>query len=56
MCIRDSNIEEWPQHLKFYGDENDNPVEFVRQCERSIDTIVNQLTDQDKINLITKYF
>ena len=41
--------------MSFYGDENDNPVEFPRQCKKTVETIGNHLTYQDKINFVAKY-
>ena len=47
-------MEELTQHPKFYGDENDNPVEFLRECEKMMYTVGNQMIDQDRINFIPK--
>ena len=44
-------MEELTQHTKFYGDGNDNSIEFCGNMKGD-DTIKNKLTDQDKINFI----
>ena len=49
------NMEEPNQHPKFHGDENDTPIEFLRQCDKRMESIRNQLTHQDKIIFVAKY-
>ena len=48
-------MEELNQRLKFYGDENDNIIEFLRQCEKKMESIGDNLTHQNKINFVEKY-
>ena len=48
-------MEKLNQYSKFYGDENNKPIELLKQREKTIDPIRNQLTYQDKINVVAKY-
>jgi hypothetical protein len=42
------------QQNKFNGEGNENPIEFLRQCERNVEAVGNNLTDKEKINWVAR--
>ena len=46
------NMKDLNQHPKFYGDANENPIEFLRQCEKTMKSIGNHLRIRIKLSLL----
>lgn len=44
------NVEEITQQTRFYGDEGENPIEFLRECERNMENICNNMLDKIRYN------
>lgn len=40
--------------VKFYGKENENPMQFIRTCERDMDVISDHFSESEKINWIVR--
>ena len=47
-------IDEPNSQPKFFGHETDNPVQFLRSCERSMETVNDSLSEVDKINWVVR--
>jgi hypothetical protein len=48
------NVEELTQQSKFSGEGGENPIEFRKQCERSMEAVGNNFTDSEKINWVAR--
>lgn len=42
--------------LTFAGNRSENPIEFLTNCERELEQIGNEVTDEEKIHFITRHF
>lgn len=42
--------------LVFKGHRGDNPIEFVKSCERELERVGSQLTDPEKIEFTSRHF
>lgn len=40
--------------LKFYGNESKNPVQFLKQCERNMEAVNDNLSKDDKTNRVVR--
>ena len=45
-------IDEPNSQPKFFGHEADNPLQFLRACERNMEAVNNILSEVDKINWV----
>lgn len=50
------NVEDLPKRSKFYGEGNENPIEFLIECERSMDHVGNNLSESERIEWVTNRF
>ena len=47
-------LDDVNSQLKFYGRENENPMNFIKVCQRDLEAIGDNLSEADKINFIVR--
>lgn len=55
MCMYDPRPDD-RNRIVFEGKRKDNPIEFIRNCEREMEKIGTPLTDPENIDFVTRHF
>ena len=45
-------VDDMNTQTKFYGIKSENPIHFLKQCERNMKTVNDNLSEVDKINWV----
>ena len=48
------NFDDPNSQLKFYGRDTENPLYFLKNCERDMETIGDSLSEMDKVNYVVR--
>ena len=47
-------LDDVNSQLKFFGRENENPMNFIKVCQRDLEAIGDNLSEADKINFVVR--
>ena len=47
-------LDDTNSQLKFFGRDTENPILFIRSCQRDMETIGDTLSEADKINYVVR--
>ena len=49
-------VDDMNAQKKFYGNESENPIQFLKQCKHNRETVNDNLSEVDKINWVVQHF